>query len=217
MTKKKRSTKVVPAPVPVATSWFSDLWHGRSTFSGWDSLPPWRKLTCHISPAIFAVLVGFGILFLVGDRYEPRTILSARAQPESVVPGQIISVVYTVRDQKECDGVVHRWIIDSKGSLYALSDTTVFHNYDVGSYGKAFSFNREIMVPYNIALGPATYHAVTERYCNALQHFVWSIHSSDQAKFNVVASGSEGTRVIAPLGGSPTEATAKPQPPSGIQ
>jgi hypothetical protein len=181
-----RRAKTVAETPPPKIHWWNGRFGLRSSFEHWQEMPLWRKALCHALPVAAALLVT-GVLYgLAMDRNEPRAILHSIANPAIAHPGQIISVTYTAADEKECSGTVHRWITDSKGALYVLPDATVFHNYGIVP-GKPFEFNREIRVPYSIALGTATYHAITERWCNPLQEYFWRMHSEDRATFTVTA------------------------------
>src|ERR1700676_264556 len=58
----------------------------RSTFSTWQMMPPWRRLTCHIAPLIFASLVGIATVQLIGNRYQPRIVVKSEIVPFNVTP-----------------------------------------------------------------------------------------------------------------------------------
>jgi hypothetical protein len=151
----------------------------------------WRRLVCHILPVMVALTigtVGMTAIKLVGDRYDPRSILTTQIVPLLSAPGSFVSVVYLVQDNRECHGIVHRWVIDSSGLIHAIGDVTVFHNFVV-EFKKPYHFSRDFRIPRGAAAGPALYQARTERWCNFLQEWFWPIVDTESASF-IISGGS---------------------------
>lgn len=195
-----QATSIIGENHGIIGNWWRGRWGPRSTFTQWQLMSPWRRLACHVLPVLVGLLITGAVFALAVDRNDPRDIIHATTDPAVVVPGQIVSIVYTAKDKRECNGVVHRWIVDSGGALkkpklYALPDASVFHNYTTNAPGVPFEFSREIRVPFNINWGTATYHATTERWCNPLQQYFWPISSSDYASFTVVPGGDKAVAV----------------------
>lgn len=156
-------------------TWFRGRWGARSSFTPWQLMPPWRRMTCHVMPVVVCGFIGIGLVQLIGDRFHPRIILDTRVVPSVVKPGQSVEVIYTAQDKRRCHGTVHRWIVDKDNRLYALPDVAVFYNYE--GLPPKFEFVRDITVPPSIPDGPAVYHDETDRWCNFLQQTFWSLYT----------------------------------------
>jgi len=150
----------------------------------------WRRAICHIFPIITSLIIGAVGVWAYGNRANPREILSVKVSPIEVNAGGFLSVVYEISDIRECQGVVHRWIRDSAGTLYAISDATVFHNFYGSEAAKSYKFARELRVPRTTRAGPAMYHAQTERWCSPLQWF-WPIVDIEEAPFTVLPPSTQ--------------------------
>jgi hypothetical protein len=156
-----------------------------ATFTSWQMMNPWRRFACHIAPIVVALFIGYIGIDLFGDRFNPREVVSATVVPNDVRPGETASIVLTASDDRPCDGVVHKWLIDSKGVIFDLTDNQVFMHYDKVN-AKSFQFVREFPIPYGMNAGEATYRAHAVRWCNFLQQNFWPITNDYSYKFNVV-------------------------------
>jgi hypothetical protein len=146
---------------------------------------PWRRLACHVAPLLVSLLVGFVLVQLFGNRYQPRIIEDGQVFPAIVQPGTIAEVRYAARDERECLGRSRRWIVDSKGIIYDLTSIPVFQHIPGAPSYETFKFVHEFPVPRGISDGPATYHNRVDRWCNVFQEWFWPIHSFEQYNFEV--------------------------------
>ena len=167
-------------------TWFRGRWGARVSFTQWQLMPPWRRLTCHILPVLSAVLVGYCIVQTIGNRYEPRIVVSHAVVPAIVKPGQVAEQLVTARDERECHGMTRRWIVDSGGVIYDLMPIPVFQHVPDADPNTPFTFVHEFQVPYGITPGDATIHTHTDRWCNFFQKHLWPIHADYIESFKVV-------------------------------
>jgi len=144
------------------------------------ALMPWyRRYACHIAPILAALFIGFiGAALL--DRAEPTPVLQAYIEPQVIHPGGVGTIHYTIREDRVCDGIVHRWLVDSRGVIFDLVDIPTEHaKPDADS--NITSFAREVPIPWGISSGPAGYYADTYHWCNPLQKYLWPIHKTTAA------------------------------------
>ena len=134
-------------------------------------------------PVIIALFIGYVAVELFGDR-TIETVNALAVTPNPVHPGQTATVVYQGRQDNNCDGIVHRWIIDSKGTLIQLDDAGVLH-HDIVDPGKIFTFTKTFNVPLGLNPGPATYNSEAVRWCNSWQQFLWPVRDRYTVSFEV--------------------------------
>ena len=148
-----------------------------------------RRLLCHAAPVFVSLCIGFFAIELIGPRFESRALINAHIEPPVLEPGQIGSFKFTAsgetrRFDKICDGVVHRWIVDSQGTIWSITDANAAEviPMDHGS----FDFVRQFPVAVGAAAGPAVYHSEVTRWCNPLQQLFLPIVIYHRAPFEIV-------------------------------
>lgn len=146
---------------------------------------PFRRLLCHVAPILCALAVSYVLIALIGDRYQPRDVLEVHINPAAVEQGRAASVVFTAIDDRHCNGVVHRYLVDATGIQYGLPDSVAYYN-DSTTRGVQFRFAREFLVPVNAAPGIATYNSQTVRWCNIFQQYVWPMTDEYKATFTII-------------------------------
>ena len=189
-----RATSIFPS-VPTGlghvVDWIAHRYAGplraRADFSTWQMMSPWRRLACHIFPIICALLLGYIAIELFGNRYPPRLISKAEIIPHSVQAGTPAEVKYTARDERSCSGRTRRWITDSTGVIYDLSQIYVFEHLPNESSSAEFTFVHEFPVPFGAHAGSAVLHISTTRWCNIFQEWLWPITSSEELSFEIIA------------------------------
>ena len=149
---------------------------------------PWRRLACHLLPITCALALSYVVIQLVGNRYNPRTIVEQHITPNPVVRGTRVFLVATVRDDRQCSGQIHRWITDHDGHVFGLPDAHAVYGYVTPGVKKEFHLSHQIDIPANIEPGPAVYHSRVERWCNPFQEYIWPMGDGYEVKFNVSAA-----------------------------
>ena len=175
-----RASSIFPS-LPQAVGWMVDLFTlgnrrgigNREAFAAWEVMPRWRKIACHIAPILTATFIGY-IGFLATDRAEPTPVLNKYIIPTILHPGQVGTIHYTIRIERDCPGVVHRRLVDSLGVVFDLTDIPTVERVDI-PLGSKFEFAREVPMPFGVAGGPIQYRAHTVHWCNWLQEWLWPI------------------------------------------
>ena len=144
----------------------------------------WGQFTRNFPPIILALFTGYVAIELLGDR-TIETLETISITPQPVKPGDKASILYKGRQSANCEGIVHRWIIDSKGTLIQLDDANVFRRDETAA--GVFTFTKTFNVPLGLAPGTATYNANVLRWCNSWQQFLWPVRYHYTAKFEVAA------------------------------
>jgi hypothetical protein len=148
-------------------------------------MPPWRRLTCHVLPILCALCVSYVAVQLFGNRYDPRVVLSHVIVPANVMPGQTAAQEIRAFDDRNCQGVNWRWIVDSGSIYYDMASIPVF-KHGGGVSGAPFTFMHEFQVPVGITPGKATIYTLTSRWCNVFQEFLWPFTTEYGEDFTVV-------------------------------
>lgn len=130
--------------------------------------------------AALAALGAWGYNDLVLDRH-PVDFELTEIYPNPAAPGSYTSLFYMGQQNYICDGIIHRWIVDSAGTVHDLPDVTMFQ-YD-GASSAPVQFEREIRIPASAAHGVATMHVTAVRWCNVLQHMFWPIQDTHKLNF----------------------------------
>lgn len=154
----------------------------------------WYDVRRHAAPLLFAGLIGGFVIALLSDRFTGDSVENLRIVPSSVPAGTKANFIFTAPGQtheliKQCDGVVHRFIVDSQHTVWALLDTSATEVAPV-NHG-SFDFARQFPVPTGAAPGPAVYHSRVTRWCNPIQQFFWPIASHHNAAFTILAATEE--------------------------
>lgn len=158
---------------------------------------PLRRLACHVLPIIAGLCLSYAVIQLVGNRYNPRTIIEQHISPDPVVPGSRVFLVVHVRDDRQCSGLIHRWLSDSEGHVYGLPDAHAVYGYVTPGVSKPFRLSHAVDIPPDISVGPAEYHSQVERWCNPFQEFIWPMSDAYEVKFTVKA-GAPPTAPVLP-------------------
>jgi hypothetical protein len=147
-------------PIPSTVAEIKALWQRVTPGALWH----W------FAPGVVAVMLAAAVI-MVCDHRAPRTVESYTIVPSPVRPGDDAELVLTATDHRACEGRTVRWIVDSKGARYALTD----HDQAEDKFDLEVkrSIVRELPIPKTIAEGPATYHVRLERWCNPAQEYIW--------------------------------------------
>lgn len=142
---------------------------------------PYSFARSHL-PAIVALLISVPFI-MVFDRRTPRVITDAVMVPSPTKPGEAANLIFTATDYRRCTGITIRWIVDARGVTFLLSNVPVESSEELNV---PHQFVRETPIPGGASIGPATYHAAIQRWCNPLQQF-WPMASATEVKFDIVA------------------------------
>ena len=145
----------------------------------------WQFFTRNFPPVVLALFLGYAAIGMFGDRtIETITVLAIT--PDPVKSPSIATLIFQGKQSNDCDGVTHRYIVDSVGTLIQLDDAPVFHHEITSeNYGKPFTFTKPLPIPSGLASGPAIYHAEVLRWCNVFQEFLLPVRSYTSVKFNI--------------------------------
>lgn len=138
----------------------------------------------YFPPAILLLFLLYGT-FEVAHGRVIATVQPLSVIPSPAIPGVAASVLYQGTESNACDGIVHHWIIDSKGTLYSLDDSSVFHPGTDHDPKKIITFVRPFLVPPGISGGVAEYHSEASRWCNSFQQLLYPVRNSYIIKFEV--------------------------------
>jgi hypothetical protein len=135
---------------------------------------------------VSACIGAFAIMAL--DRQDPVTVIWGKVVPPIVVAGQSVTFHFGLIKHANYSGHIHRWVVDSHGQVYPLTDSELL--------GTKFAFEQEkeivkdFPVPCGIGVGPATYHSETHLWKSAnLVQWVWQVQKEIEYPF-VVKQGS---------------------------
>lgn len=171
------------------THFYAGRMGARASFSAWQMMDPWRRLTCHLAPIACALCLGYVAVQLIGNRYEPRVVLSHTIAPNIVNPGQVAAQQIKAYDERNCEGTDTRWIVDSGKIIYDMADIPVFQHNETGDNSQPFTFVHEFQVPFGITPGPATIYTRASRWCNVFQEIFWPLTAEYHENFLVKAPG----------------------------
>jgi hypothetical protein len=128
-----------------------------------------RAFARNFPPWFLAMALGACAIMLFYPSEHVR-VYSERIEPNPAYPGQRAELVYQADNTQSCDGVVHKWIVDSLGTVHEIAtEPAAFHSTEASVSWYYKSFN----VPLGVALGPALYKSHVVRYCNVVQEFIW--------------------------------------------
>ena len=96
-------------------------------------------------------------------------------------PGGVAIVKVVGIEEKDCEGVTHRWLFDKNGVYHDLPDVGVFQP----TPGIVTTFDHEFKVPVTMPVGPAIYNSVVMRWCNIWQHAFRPVIDHYNSQFNV--------------------------------
>lgn len=134
-----------------------------------------HQILLHLSALIMCVVVVIPIMMVVSDRRAPFTFERGEMLTIEPRPGDTVTVRWTGKFHRECDGTVHRSIIDSGHTLHLLSPIfSVLSNVDV-TPDTSYSWQRSFNLPLAITSGLALYKTAPEYWCNGMQKNVWLI------------------------------------------
>jgi hypothetical protein len=140
-------------------------------------------LVRYFPPLILLLFLVYGTFQIFHDR-TIATVHPIAVIPAPAIPGQPASVLYQGKENNACDGVVHRWIVDSKGTPYALDDTSVWHPIENASQ-RTIAFVRPLVMPPGMSGGTAEYFSQATRWCNSFQQLLAPVHDNYSIKFEV--------------------------------
>lgn len=146
-----------------------------------------RSILCNYVGIALGILVAAPIGIMLLDRREPITLHSGQIVPDTVRPGQTVTVLWRVTENRPCDGEVARRVVDSSGKIHEFRrEPTVYHL--VGERGVQ-TFSGPFTMPDGMVDGPAYYTTSGYRWCNVLQKLIWPIpFQGPRVTFNVQSS-----------------------------
>lgn len=145
----------------------------------------WFKLVwLNLPPFILAAFIAYAAIEIFGDR-NIETIHALSVTPNPARVGQPALIIFQGTQDNDCDGVVHRSITDSKGTLIQLDDVPVFHHNLGIERGKVFTFTKPFSVPLGLSPGTATYNSEAVRWCNSFQQFLYPVHDVYATTFEI--------------------------------
>lgn len=142
------------------------------------------------------VFVCFTPFALALDREPPYTRMQGRISPENPAPGDIITVRWEIRKNRDCQSVaggnLSRFIIDNDKVILELERVpTLFgtEEFQVDPKTNIAIIARPVKLPHKTALGPAIYKSSARFICDLfhLQSFDPIIIDGPQIPFNVRA------------------------------
>lgn len=129
------------------------------------SVPHMRWLTL----LVFCCFAGLGVCIFVVlqalflDNAAPIVYQRAVASPPVVEAGKSLYLqMHVIRYRTDCTGVASRWVIDSTGTRFAITDFSLEAEIELGEHDVA----RTIKIPDIAAPGPAKYKLAVNYYCN---------------------------------------------------
>jgi len=141
-----------------------------------------RQALCLFMAGVCGVTITlFGLLLL--DRRPVLTLGPSAIVPNPAHAGQMVSVVWSAIEHRNCAGEVRRVVTDSSGVRHEFKpEATAYH--DAMDNDKR-TFARQFRIPRGVAAGPATYHSIITRWCNPIQQMWPMVERSPTAHFTV--------------------------------
>jgi len=140
-----------------------------------------RDRACTMVVAAFCVICVAPVTYWASDREPPFVRGTGYIIPQAVSPEGEFEVHWEGKRVKDCGGVVHRFIRDSKGDLWALPSSTVRYS-KITENGVPLNSAK---IPRGIACGPAEYVADALHVCN-ITHRIWPIRvNTPTIKFTI--------------------------------
>jgi len=190
-----RATSIIPGvrwQIGKVARWvafrFDSRLGARATFSDRQMMKPWRRFRSHFWPLVAALALTAIAFELADGHFIRRNIADARIEPNMIEPGKIAEFTFKAAGEiptfdHRCGGIVRRWVIDSLGVVFTLTDVDAAEVIPV-NHG-SFQFIRRFPVPMAMADGSAVYHSLVTRWCNPLQEMFWPVVDSHVATFEV--------------------------------
>lgn len=156
-----------------------------------------RRRQCNRIGFLIGLLVLTPFFVLLFDRREPIELIDGRFDPDIVVAGQSVNVVWRAIEHKKCEGELERRITDAanKITVYAREPTIYYLAEPIP--GAPLDSPRTFVKPFTISAGisegEATYQTTGFRWCNIVQKYLWPIpFKGPPIKFEVIerVSGS---------------------------
>jgi len=147
----------------------------------------WNAIVFHALPATVALLLTSVAVFTL-DRRTPVTTILGPIIPPIVQPGQVAELHFSVEKYFDYEGNIRRWLVDSKGIIYSLSDVPA----EPGLYGSRGKIRvvRDFPIPRGISPGPATYHSRAALWRNPFQQWLWPLLNEYEYPFIVQDKGN---------------------------
>jgi hypothetical protein len=127
---------------------------------------------CRIVAFAFCAFVIAPIAYMLMDRQRPYDWLAGEIVPPIPHPGGEVSVKWTMKTYRYCEGVINRQVVDSHNVVwgYDARPSALADQLDANSV-----LVRTFRLPENISPGPARYSAHACYTCNPLQRIAWPI------------------------------------------
>lgn len=143
----------------------------------------YRSFLRNFPPLLLATVLGVCAVMAFYPR-EHVIVYQIHVQPDPAHPGQLAELVYQANNTEVCDGTVHRWVVDSRGTVFELApDTALYHS----AVSKVEWYRKPFYVPISVAPGPAFYRSHVVRYCNVVQQFIWPTVDDYTVPFTIEA------------------------------
>lgn len=140
----------------------------------------WRAFQIFPSVALL-LFIGYAAFELFADRGNIENMRILAITPDPAHLGELVTVVYQ-GNLSDCEGIVHRYVVDANGTLIQLEDAQAFPS---GASGD-LTFTKTFVVPVSLAPGIATYHANAVRWCNGFQQLFLPVLNHYSVHFNVM-------------------------------
>jgi len=135
----------------------------------------WLTITLSILSAASVSWLAVQLL----DRRPVLRIESVIVTPNPVTAGQPITITWTAREFRSCDGEVIRWITDSRGRVYEYNRISSVVKIPQGPQPRTFF--RELQLAKDISPGRAAYTSRVIRWCNVVQRVLWPMTEESPA------------------------------------
>jgi hypothetical protein len=118
-----------------------------------------------VASAIVSIFVVMPVVYMLADTQPPYEYVSARIEPETVEPGQTVTVHWHLKINRKCKGINQRQVADSQGRIVNY-DPTIAAGLSVSE-----KFSVAFTAPRGLAPGPAKYRVISNYSCNLMQSF----------------------------------------------
>lgn len=134
------------------------------------------KLTNFIA-ALFAILIGGPFAWEMFDRTPPIHILKGITLPAEIERGSIFRIEWTIipGDEKNCPGMVYRYLRDSAGNLWTFEPTPASFGIMPIGLGQVMIMGITHFAPPDATPGQATMYVRATYVCNFTQ-YLWPLN-----------------------------------------
>ena len=132
-----------------------------------------------IAVSVFAAAAVSWFAFQLLDRRPVLRIEATSVSPNPATAGQPITITWTAREFRMCEGEVIRWITDSRGRVYEYARIASVVKDPAAPQPRTFF--RELQLAKDISPGRAVYTSRVIRWCNIVQRVLWPMTEENPA------------------------------------